>query len=63
MYNTEYENGVLICSIHRTPISKSHGRFFCLKCQRNRVLNEPQLCICCEEITEENAHLHRNCGK
>ncbi len=35
MYNTEYENGVLICSIHRTPISKSHGRFFCLKCQRD----------------------------
>ena len=35
MYNTEYENGVLICAIHRTPISKSHGRFFCLKCQRN----------------------------
>ena len=35
MYNTEHENGVLICSIHRTPISKSHGRFFCLKCQRN----------------------------
>lgn len=34
MYDTEHENGVLICSIHRTPISKSHGRFFCLKCQR-----------------------------
>ena len=25
--------------------------------------DEPKLCICCEEITEENAHLHRNCGK
>ena len=25
--------------------------------------SEPKLCICCEEITEENAHLHRNCGK
>ncbi len=36
MYNTEHENGVLICSIHRTPISKSHGRFFCLKCQRSQ---------------------------
>lgn len=24
---------------------------------------KPNLCICCEEITEENAHLHRNCGK
>lgn len=24
---------------------------------------EPNLCICCEEIAEENAHLHRNCGK
>lgn len=34
MKTTEYENGVLICSIHRTPINKSHGRFFCLKCQR-----------------------------
>jgi len=37
MYNTEYENGVLICNIHRTPISKSHGRFFCLKCQQDRI--------------------------
>ena len=36
MNDTEHENGVLICSIHRTPISKSHGRFFCLKCQRQR---------------------------
>lgn len=35
MYNTEYENGVLQCCIHKTPISKKHGRFFCLKCQRN----------------------------
>ena len=26
-------------------------------------LKEPKFCICCEEITEENAHLHRNCGK
>ena len=25
--------------------------------------DEPKLCICCEEITEENAYLHRNCGK
>lgn len=25
--------------------------------------SEPKLCICCEEITKENAHLHRNCGK
>lgn len=24
---------------------------------------QPKLCVCCEEITEENAHLHRNCGK
>ena len=35
MYDTDYENGVLVCNIHRTPISKRHGRFFCLKCQRN----------------------------
>ena len=35
MNDTTHENGVLICSIHRTPISKSHGRFFCLKCQRD----------------------------
>ena len=35
MYDTTHENGVLIFSIHRTPISKSHGRLFCLKCQRN----------------------------
>ena len=46
MYNTEYENGVLICCIHKTPISKQHGRFFCLKCQRSaielkQVLSEP----------------------
>ena len=27
------------------------------------IKEEPKLCICCEEITEENAHLHRNCGK
>ncbi len=33
MYDTDYENGALVCNIHRTPISKSHGRFFCLKCQ------------------------------
>ena len=30
---------------------------------REQALEEPKLCICCEEITEENAHLHRNCGK
>ena len=24
---------------------------------------QPRYCVCCEEITEENAHLHRNCGK
>ena len=24
---------------------------------------QPKSCVCCEEITEENAHLHRNCGK
>ena len=24
---------------------------------------QPKYCVCCEEITEENAHLHRNCGK
>lgn len=33
------------------------------KRQANEVMSEPKLCICCEEITEENAHLHRNCGK
>jgi len=58
---TEYENGVLICKKHKTIINKKlDGTFFCRKCQRN---TEPKLCICCEEITEENAHLHRNCGK
>ena len=35
MYDTEYIDGVLVCHIHKTPISKQHGRFFCLKCQRN----------------------------
>ena len=34
MYDTKYDNGVLVCSIHETPISKQHGRFFCLKCQK-----------------------------
>ncbi len=24
---------------------------------------QPRTCVCCEEVTEENAHLHRNCGK
>ena len=24
---------------------------------------QPKLCVCCEEVTEENTHLHRNCGK
>jgi hypothetical protein len=24
---------------------------------------QPKLCVCCDIITEENAHLHRNCGK
>ena len=24
---------------------------------------QPKSCVCCEEVTEENAHLHRNCGK
>lgn len=32
---TEYENGVLICTKHRTPISKRNGKFFCVKCRRN----------------------------
>jgi len=31
--------------------------------QQTNVETEPKFCICCEEITEENAHLHRNCGK
>jgi hypothetical protein len=48
MYNTEYENGVLICHIHRTPISKAHGRFFCLKCQRQQLMQEPM-----DDITPE----------
>lgn len=34
--DTEYENGVLICSKHRTPISKKDGKFYCVKCRRNR---------------------------
>ena len=24
---------------------------------------QPKSCVCCEEVTKENAHLHRNCGK
>ena len=24
---------------------------------------QPRTCVCCEEVTEENARLHRNCGK
>ena len=24
---------------------------------------QPRTCVCCEEVTKENAHLHRNCGK
>jgi len=24
---------------------------------------QPKMCVCCEEITNENEHLHRNCGK
>ena len=47
MYDTEYDNGVLICRIHRTPISKSHGRFFCVKCQR---ADAPEV----QEITAES---------
>ena len=27
----------------------------CPDCQKH--------CVCCEEVTKENAHLHRNCGK
>ena len=53
MYNTEHENGVLICSIHRTPISKSHGRFFCLKCQREQSKKENKMDI--EEIQSNRA--------
>jgi hypothetical protein len=31
----------------------------------DKIINEDgaNYCICCEEITKENAHLHRNCGK
>ncbi len=36
MIKTEYDNGVLICSIHKTPISKQGEQFFCLKCQRQK---------------------------
>ena len=46
MYNTEYENGVLICCIHKTPISKSHGRFFCLKCSRNAAARAKNQILC-----------------
>ncbi len=37
----------------------------CPKCFSLMMAEKAQvkLCICCEEITEENAHLHRNCGK
>ncbi len=57
MYNTEYNNGVLQCSIHKTPINKRHGRFFCLKCQRSatglkQTLSEPIDYITPEELRD-----------
>lgn len=51
MNNTEHENGVLICSIHRTPINKSHGRYFCLKCQREE---KPE--------TKQQGHIMKSCS-
>lgn len=43
MYDTYYENGVLVCNIHQTPINKAHGRFFCFKCQKT-------YCECCGRL-------------
>lgn len=42
---TVYENGALVCNIHKTPISKKHGRFFCRKCNREeqQALREEQI--------------------
>jgi hypothetical protein len=31
----KYDNGVLICVYHKTPISKNNDGFFCVKCQKN----------------------------
>ncbi len=42
MKTTEYENGVLICSKHRTPISKRNGKFFCVKCNRTETATKKQ---------------------
>lgn len=36
---------------------------FAKACIEKALEEKPKLCICCEKITEENAHLHRNCGK
>ena len=39
----------------------------CKRCEEAHTTScpdcQPRTCVCCEEITEENAHLHRNCGK
>jgi len=36
----EYDNGVLVCVQHRTPINKQNGIFFCGKCRKNRRARE-----------------------
>ncbi|KKN12809.1 hypothetical protein LCGC14_1012830 [marine sediment metagenome] len=37
----EYDNGVLICGEHKTPISKYRGHFFCYKCNSNLNIKLP----------------------
>ena len=32
----KYDNGVLICKEHKTPIGKNKNGFFCLKCYKDR---------------------------
>ena len=38
------------------PFKLGYAAELCPDCQ-------PRTCVCCEEVTRENAHLHRNCGK
>ena len=41
-----YDNGVLVCIEHRTPISKNKKGFYCLKCQKQTIPAEAQNDIC-----------------
>ena len=46
----EYDNGVLVCVQHKTPINKQNGVFFCGKCRKNR------------RMRDQNATLRELCG-